>query len=260
MDNTKDLSEKTSTPVASRATPLWQTALQILGIVVCLLGSACAYIYYFETTGHSEPTRAPKQIAPSGDAIVDSIRRGADFLMRHQEEDGHFSKGFVDPKPAFTALIVDALARSPEQFREKDHPFLKKAAGAIVAKQQPNGSLCTPVLNLDTYSTAMSVLALVALENPEYQPSSKKRKKFLLDVQYKDDEANDPNFGAAATQSGRTSGDMTANWVEALKATGVKEGDPAFKNAEKFFARLQNTETNRHAQRRRKAGRKRRRI
>lgn len=245
METVSDLSEKSPSAGTSRASSFGTQALKLLGVVVCLLGAAGAYLYYFQTTGHSAPTRPAAEITPSGDTIVDAIRRGADYLMRHQESDGHFSKGFVDPKPAYTALIVDALARSPEHYREKDHPFLKKAAEAIVAKQQPNGSLCTPVLNLDTYSTAMSVLALTALENPEYKPVIEKAKQYLLDVQYKDDEANDPNFGSAGyTKGGRTSGDMTANWVEALKATGVKEGDPAFKNAEKFFGRIQNVETN----------------
>ena len=239
METTQPPSEK-----ASRA-PLWQRVVKVVGLLVCLLATAGAYLYYFETTTHSTPKYPPENIPPSGDAALDAIRRGADFLKRNQEDDGHFSKGLVDPKPAFTALIVDALARSPEKYREAGNPFLKKAAEAIVAKQQPNGSLCTPIFNLDTYSTAMSVLALSALENPQYKNVIEKAKQYLLDVQYKDDEANDPNFGSAGyTKGGRTSGDMTANWVEALKATGVKEDDAAFKNAQKFFSRIQNTENN----------------
>ncbi len=239
METVQPVSEK------SPVTPFWKKAVKLIGLVVCLLVAIGAYGYYFEMTGHSTPKGEPAKIAPSGDAALDAIRRGADFLKRSQEEDGHFSKGLVDPKPAYTALIVDALARSPEKYREKDHAFLEKAVKAIVAKQQPNGSVCTPIFNLDTYSTAMSVLALTALENPEYQPVVEKAKRYLLDVQYKDDEDNNSNFGAAGyTKGGKTSGDMTANWVEALKATGVKENDEAFKNAQKFFSRIQNTETN----------------
>src|SRR6185295_15454375 len=95
---------------------------KILGIIVCVLLIAGAYLYFFEMPGHSEPTRPPAKIADTSDKILDSIRRGADYVERHQEADGHFSKGWLDPKPAFTALIVDALARSPEHYREKDHP------------------------------------------------------------------------------------------------------------------------------------------
>lgn len=216
---------------------------RILGIIVCVLLIAAAYVYLFQMPGHSEPTRAPAKIADSGDKILDSIRRGADYLERHQEADGHFSKGWLDPKPAFTALIVDALARSPEKFREKDHLFLEKAAAAIVEKQQPNGSLCSPIFSLDTYSTAMSVLALTALENPKYKDQIDKAVGYLRSVQYVDDEQKNANFGAAGyTPGGRTSGDITGLWIEGMKAAGVKEGDPAFKKAEKFFSRLQNTE------------------
>ncbi|HLX62466.1 MAG TPA: prenyltransferase/squalene oxidase repeat-containing protein [Planctomycetota bacterium] len=246
MSSEANLSEKQAAPVIRRATPWWLTALKITGIVVCLLVAAAAYLYFFEMPSHSAPSRPPAKIADTSDKIIDSIHRGMDYIERHQESDGHFSKGWLDPKPAFTALVVDALARSPEKFREKDHPFLKKAAEAIISKQQPNGSLCTPVLSLDTYSTAMSVLALTALENPEYKPVIDKATKFLLDCQYKDDETSGPNAGGVGyTKGGKTSGDVSATWVESLKAAGVKEGDPAFKNAEKFFSRLQNdTELN----------------
>ena len=245
MENDADLSENAPPAVASRATPFWLKAVKILGLIFCLLGAAGAYLYYFQMPSHSQESRPAAVLPPTSDKVLDSIRRGADYLERHQEADGHFSKGLLDPKPAYTALVVDSLARSPEQYREKDHPFLKKAAEAIVAKQLPNGSICTPIFNLDTYSTAQSILALTALDNPEYKPVVEKAKQYLLDVQYKDDEDNNTNFGAAGySKGGKTSGDTTANWVEALKAAGVKEGDPAFKNAEKFLSRIQNSESN----------------
>jgi squalene-hopene/tetraprenyl-beta-curcumene cyclase len=234
-----------SSPAPRRA-PLGKTLLKYVAAVVCVLVAAAAYLYYFQMTGHSEEWRPAKVIAPTSDKIMDSIRRGADYLERHQESDGHFSKGWVDPKPAFTALIVDALARSPVAYREKEHPFLKKAAAAIIEKQQSNGSLCSPVLGLDTYSTAMSVMALVSLENPEYKPVIDKASEFLRSVQYQDDEMKSLNYGGAGySKGGNPSGDQTALWIESLKAAGVKEGDPAFKRAEKYLQRLQNnTETN----------------
>ena len=122
---------------------------------------------------------------------------------------------------------------------------MKKAVQAILERQQPNGSICTPAFGLDSYTTSVSVLALTALENPAHEQAIAKARDFLLSVQYADDEQN-INAGAAGyTKGGRTSGDVTAYWVEALRAAGVKEGDPAFKNAQKFFSRLQNNpETN----------------
>ena len=218
MENAENLSEKQPVAGASSASPLWKV-LKILGVIVCLLAVAAAYLYMFEMPSHSTPATPPAKIADSNDKVIDSIRRGAEFVKRLQEPDGHFSKGLLDPKPAFTALIVDALARSPEKYREKDHPFMKKAADAIISKQQADGAIATWGMNLDTYTTAMSVLALTALDNPEYKTVIEKATQYLKDVQYKDDEANDPNFGSPGyTKGGKTSGDLAANWVEALKA------------------------------------------
>src|SRR5436190_23644322 len=169
MNSEPVVSENQPAPVALRATPWWKKALKIAGIFVGLIAAFGAYAWFFQQLGHSPESRPAAAIPATDDKILDAIRRGADYAERHQESDGHFSKGWLDPKPGFTALVVDALARSPEKYREKDHPFLKKAAEAILSKQQENGSICTPVLSLDTYSTAMSVIALTGLENPEYK-------------------------------------------------------------------------------------------
>jgi len=223
-----------------------KTVLSGVGILIVLLVLAGAYLWFFEQPHHSAPTQKMAAIAPSGDATLDSIRKGIEFIRVHQESDGGFSKGVLDPKPGFTAMALDAIARTPDKPREKDHAWLKQAAAKIISHQNKDGSISTPAFGLDTYTTAVSVMALVALENPEYQAPIEKAKKYLFDVQYRDDEETNANFGAAGyTPGGRTSGDLTSLWIEALKETGVKEGDPAFENARKFLSRLQNNpETN----------------
>lgn len=220
--------------------------LKILGVVILVVGLAGAYLWFFERPSHSKPSQAMKEIPSSGDPLVDSVRRGVEYIRVHQEPDGGFSKGLLDPKPGFTAMAVDAIARSPEKPREKDHPWLKKAAEKIISHQNENGSIASPMFGLDTYTTAVSVMALTALENPAYAPNIERAKKYLLSVQYQDDEEKNANFGAPGyTEGGRTSGDLASLWIEALKETGVKEGDPAFVNAQKFLTRLQNNpETN----------------
>jgi len=213
--------------------------------VVVLLVAAAAYLYTFERPHHSTPKTAPQAVVLSGDGVLDAIRRGIEYLKVRQEADGEFSKGVLDPKPGFTALVVDSIARSPDKCRESDQPFIARAVKAIISHQQPNGAICTPSFSLDTYSTAVSILALTALENPAHAQVVQRAKDYLISVQYKDDEAS-PNFGAPGYKTqGRTSGDIAAQWVEALKAAGVKEGDPAFTNVQKFLSRLQNNaETN----------------
>lgn len=222
------------------------TILKVVGALVVLLAVAGWYLWTFERPSHSKPTEAMKQIQPSGDAVIDSIRRGIEYIRVHQEADGGFSKGMLDPKPGFTAMAVDAIARTPEKPREKDHPWLKRGAEKIISHQNNDGSISSPMFGLDTYTTAVSVMALTALENPAYASNIERAKQYLLSVQYADDEEKNPNFGAAGyKKNGNTSGDLTSMWIEALKETGVKEGDPAFVNAQKFLSRLQNNpETN----------------
>ena len=213
--------------------------------MLLLLVLAAAYLYFFERPHHSTPRTAPQAVQPSGDAVLDSLRRGIEYLKVRQEADGEFSKGLVDPKPGFTALVVDSIARSPDKPRETDQPYLAKAARAIISHQQKNGAISTPAFSLDTYTTAVSILALTALENPAYARVVQRAKDYLISVQYKDDEAS-PNFGAPGYKTeGRTSGDVAAQWIEGLRAAGVKENDPAFANVKKFLSRLQNNaETN----------------
>ena len=173
---------------------------------------------------------------------MDSLRRGAEYLRIHQEENGHFSRGALDPKPAFTALIVDSLARSPEKLRT-DTPFIMKAVDAIVSTKQPDGSFCTPVLGLQTYCTAITVMALTSLEDPSLQPDIDGAVKYLRSTQ-NDDEDSANMGGAGYSAGGKPSGDVTHNWVEAMRAAGVKADDKAMQNAKLFFSRLQNNAEN----------------
>jgi squalene-hopene/tetraprenyl-beta-curcumene cyclase len=239
MSTPENVSTAASPAVGTSNKSVVKKVVKVVLSIIVLLAMVAAYLWFFERTHHS-PHGAPAVVKPSGNMVLDSIRRGVEFLKVSQENDGHFSKGTVDPKPGFTALIVDSIARCPDKYREADNPWLAKAAQAIIRYQNQDGSISQPIFALDTYTTATSVLALSALENPAYSKNIERARQYLLDVQYKGDEEN-ANFGSAGYQkNGRTSGDLTASWIEALKEAGVKEGDPAFKNAEKFFARLQN--------------------
>ena len=75
-----------------------------------------------------------------------------------EKDDGEFSKGLLDPKPAFTALVVDACVRSPDRIREADHPWLARAVEAILSHRQEDGGIYTSGFGLDNYTTAISVM------------------------------------------------------------------------------------------------------
>jgi len=245
MQTPDELSKINAKPVGSRGSLWLKRILKTLLVLLLLLAATGWYLWTFQKPHHSAPTSAPKEIVASGDKVLDSIRRGVEYLKVNQETNGEFSRGLLDPKPGFTALVVDAIARSPDKYREKDNAWLKQATDAIKTYQRQNGAISTPAFGLDTYTTAVSLLALSALENPEHVTAIQRARDYLLSVQYKDDETSE-TFGAPGyTPGGKTSGDLAAYWVEALKEAGVKEGDPAFENAKKFLSRLQNDpETN----------------
>ncbi|MCZ7646956.1 MAG: terpene cyclase/mutase family protein [Planctomycetota bacterium] len=194
---------------------------------------------------HSAPREAMREIAPSDDKALDAIRRGFEYLRVHQETNGHFSTGLLDPKPGFTALVVDALARLPVDLRPEDKLMLEKAAQAIVSCQRENGSICTPGLGVEVYTTAVSMMALKALNDPRFDEAIKRAQAYMVKAQ-RGESAGDLNSGGVGYNPGsRPDGSVSAMWVEAMKETGVDENSEAFENAKKFFTRLQNNpETN----------------
>jgi len=223
----------------------WKKWLVRLGGTLVVLGGIAAYLWFFEQTGHSVPKQPPAAVAPSGDPALDALRRGVEYLRVHQEADGHFSRGLIDPKPAFTALIVDALARAPLTRTPQDQELLDRAAVAILACQRENGSICTPAFGLDAYCTSISLLALKAMGDPKYAPAIERAKAYLLTIQRPVIEGNPTSGGVGYGASGNVDGSNTAQWVEALAEAGVEKDSPEFKNAQLFFSRLQNSpETN----------------
>ena len=115
---------------------------------------------------HHTRSGPPAKVEPSGDELLDSIRRGVEYLKVHQETDGEFSAGLLDPKPAFTAMVIDALSRTPDRYDEKT-PFVAKAVKAILSHQQDDGSICS--LGFGCYVTSVSAMALERMNNPAHK-------------------------------------------------------------------------------------------
>src|SRR5581483_5486117 len=161
------------------------------------------------------------------------------------EEDGEFSAGLLDPKPAYTALVCDAAARSPERVRAATHPWFAKALAAIVRHQQPDGGIYTPGLQLDGYCTAISLMALRHAEDPSFAVATEKARAYVASCQVGPD--GGLMAGGFGYSKGASKADLsnTAVALEALRAAGVPESDPAYKNAVKFLDAVHNdSETN----------------
>jgi squalene-hopene/tetraprenyl-beta-curcumene cyclase len=181
-----------------------------------------------------------------------AAKKAVDFLTAQQNEDGTFGKSPAAKVPGVVGLAVKAIADSPGHPREKDNKVLEKAAKYLVGLQQPSGAITLPRFGNDSYNTAVAVIALSALENPAYKDNIEKAKKYILSCQLGDENGfnekdSADKYGGFGYEPGNTKPNVSIGGftLEALKAAGLEEGSPAWKNAVKFIKRSQdNTETN----------------
>ena len=205
------------------------------GVLVVLV--VAAYVFYQTQKPHHTASGTPEPIAVSGDRVLDGIRRGIGFLKARQEPDGEFSAGLLDPRPAFTAMAIHAIANSPDRLDEKT-PFVAKAVEAILSHQQEDGGIYRRGLGLGNYCTCVSIMALEAMHNPAHDTAIQRARDYVLKCQRE-------NGGMGYGSSGRPDLGNTESALEALRAAGLPEDSEAFKRAAAFVAQCQNnSETN----------------
>ncbi|MCX7934192.1 MAG: terpene cyclase/mutase family protein, partial [Planctomycetota bacterium] len=214
--------------------------LALFGTAILALAAAGA-IYAARNYLRHTPGR-PLPVSPSGDRFLDAIRRGLAFLQAHQEEDGHFVAGFVAPKASFTALVIEAAVHSPDRLHPKTHPWLAKAVQALLAEQKPDGGIYTkiPGMSFGNYSTSLAVMALSALQDPQYKPAIDRACAYLRKGQRAGDASDPLRGGIDYGGSGKPDLNNTMTMLEALRAAGVPADDPAYKAAVEFIQNTQN--------------------
>jgi len=187
-------------------------------------------------------------LLPAGVARADeatrmrSIQAGSRYLAEiGQAEDGSFS---AEAGPAVTALVVTGLLRtgtSPNADvvrRGLDYLFsFAKSTGGIHPEDSPYAN----------YETSIAVMALVACNaDGRYDETIAKAEAFLKGLQWDGGESvepSDPAYGGAGYGSKqRPDLSNTAFLIEALRAAGVAEDDPAIQRALVFVSRTQNLE------------------
>jgi len=217
----------------------------VCGVIVAVLGLGGLFIWKTQQTSHSRPSAPPAPIVVSGDPVLDSIRAGIEYLKVHQEADGEFSKGLIDPKPAYTALVVDAIVKSPDKYRYQNSPFIRKACQAILSHRQDNGGIYTPAFGLGNYCTSISIMALETADPKRFAAEIKAGIAYVRRSQLGNDSGNQAGGFGYGTQGGNADLSNTVQSLEALRQAGLPEDDPAIVAAKKFITRCQNnSETN----------------
>ena len=179
-------------------------------------------------------------------AATAAAKKAVAFLATQQNDAGYFGSTKPASLPGIVGLVVKSIASSPDNPREASSPVLAKAAKYLVSKQQANGSIAIPEMGNENYNTSIATIALVALENPAYKDVLEKAEAFILTCQKGEDAGADKEGGFAYNNASNKPDNSNSGFsLEALKAMGLKEDSPAWKNAVKFIKRSQdNPETN----------------
>lgn len=188
---------------------------------------------------------APAPAAPAASSadkakIVAAYDKGLDYLAS-QQKDGIWSvQGHADP--AFTSMAVAAMVERPGGVRPADKAIVDKAVAFVAKSFDEDGGVKSPQNR--NYITSAAIMALVAAGRPEDKAVIEKAVRYVKSLQFTD--AGDPSFGGIGYGSDKTRSDLsnTQYALASLRAAGVSEDDPVFKDAVKFLERAQNRKEN----------------
>jgi len=184
-------------------------------------------------------------LAPLGAGAAEDVRaraeallkRGVDFLVTAQEEDGSW-RGNV----GITSLAVTSILRSPYAGEKAPRQAAEKGLKYLIDSARPDGGIYRDdYLN---YSTSLALVALVAARRPEYRGMIERGRGFVVGLQM--DEADevgsdDPRYGGVS-YDGKERPDLSNTHfaIEAIRLAKLPENDPFYEKAVTFLERLQN--------------------
>src|SRR5262245_20347139 len=140
-----------------------------LALVVTLSGLAPA-------TSRAQPATTDLSFR---NEVQRAIDRGLDWLQTNQNTNGWWS---TPDQPAVTALVLTAFQGEPKgRYKNSQPDWMKKSYAFILACARPDGGIHRS--NLVTYNTAISMMALITANRPEYEPTLRKARQFLIGLQ-----------------------------------------------------------------------------
>ncbi len=177
--------------------------------------------------------------------LLDSLNRGAAFILQQQKPDGSF-----DPHAGITAVATSALMKQPGLSRAKQLERLNKTLDYLASLAKPDGGIYQQ--QIPHYMTAVSVSALVAGGRPQDKAIIAKGRQYLVGAMLDEGEGlagKDKFYGGMSY--GGANPDKRADIISleyglaALKDAELPADDAAWKKAIAFLQRTQNnTEVN----------------
>ena len=204
---------------------IWRVATTV-ALATCSLSPICSSL-------------SAADLGPDPAALNISVTRGVAFLKQAQASDGSWTSPSA---PGITGLVTYSLLESGVP---ADDPIVARALTHLESFIQPDGGIYFPKTTHKNYETSITLLAFNAANTKgRYNETIVNASKFLKGIQWDDEESApkaNPGFGGAGYGSHeRPDLSNTAFFLEALKAAGVSQSDPAFQNALVFVSRCQN--------------------
>lgn len=182
-------------------------------------------------------------VGPKAEDLEKSRTRAINFLKTSQQAEGSWT---TTQSPGITALATYALLVNHVP---ADDPAIQKALKHLETFVQPDGGIYAPKAFQGNYETSLVLMAFKAANQEDrYQKLTQNAEKYLRKLQLDDSEQvdkSDVRYGGAGYGRSGDRPDLsnTAFFLDALKDAGVKDDDPAFKNALVFVSRCQNLES-----------------
>lgn len=195
----------------------------------------------FALVGMLSTARAEEKQAS---ADIKALReKGINFLKNTQAADGSWTNA---TQPGITGLVLCGLLDAGVK---PSDPVVAKGLKHLEGYRQKDGGIYYEKSGHKSYETCIALMAFAkANVEGQYDELIKKADAYARELQWDEEDkidATDVKYGGAGY--GRT-GDRpdlsnTAFLIDALKAAGAKENDPALQKALVFVSRSQNLET-----------------
>ena len=191
-----------------------------------------------------------------------AVARAAAYLWRQQAGDGAWHShtyGLLRSGQALTPFVLDALLEVPERVYPLPRANVERAIAFIRSHTRPDGALGMTdpgIPDYPNYATALAVSALCRARYAGWEEQVRPMVAYLRAQQFTEQngwDRQDPVYGAwgmggerrTKPNTGHVDLSMTRYVLDALRAAGAPDSDPAFKWARVFVERCQNFDAGR---------------
>ncbi len=180
--------------------------------------------------------------AAEEDVRIAATKKASAYLLETgQAEDGSFS---AQVGPAITGLVITSLIKSGTTVQSKE---IQQALKYLLSFKQADGGIHPQESLVSSYETAIAMMALVTCNaDGQFDSDIQAAEAFIRGLQWDGSEGHtrsDPAYGGAGYgRKNRPDLSNTSFLIEALRASGNGEDDPAIQRALIFVSRTQNLE------------------